>query len=101
MGVVTRTSLPAFSRPSTYLPREGQYDAIQVLLHETWGRNALTGSWVTAGKKPKAAIAAANAKSQSVSRRAFPGKACSRTRCEVDPGFSSGDPTRLEPGALS
>src|SRR5215217_7458443 len=29
MGVVTRTSLPALSRPSTYLPSVGQYEAIK------------------------------------------------------------------------
>src|SRR5438445_9996199 len=29
IGVVTRTSLPACSRPSTYLPSDGQYDGIQ------------------------------------------------------------------------
>src|SRR3954467_12336720 len=29
IGVVTRTSLPALSRPSTYLPSVGQYEAIK------------------------------------------------------------------------
>src|SRR5882757_6711163 len=32
IGMVTRMSLPACSRPSTYLPSEGQYDAIQCSL---------------------------------------------------------------------
>src|SRR3954452_4937214 len=29
IGAVTRTSLPALSRPSTYLPSVGQYEAIK------------------------------------------------------------------------
>src|SRR5438477_11948175 len=30
IGIVTRTSLPARSRPSTYLPSVGQYDPIRL-----------------------------------------------------------------------